>query len=84
MLLSMHAIEGSAPKAEYQRRRPPTAGESGGKQSRQFIDAPLERYRHVSDLFLHLVVSQAGKIRPTPGPRHCAPETKTLAVMASL
>jgi hypothetical protein len=50
MLLSVHPVWGSAsaPRAEYQRRRPPTAGESGGKQNRQFVDAPLERIRHVS------------------------------------
>jgi hypothetical protein len=35
MLLSVHAIEGSAsaPTAEHQRRRPPTTGDRAGKQT---------------------------------------------------
>jgi hypothetical protein len=57
MLLSVHAIEGSAsaPTAEHQRRRPRTAGDRAGKQNPQFIGARVERFRHFSDLFPHLV-----------------------------
>jgi hypothetical protein len=78
MLLGVHAIWGSAsaPTAEHQRRRPPTAGESAGKQDRQFIGAPLERFRHFSDLLLHLVASHARKIKPIPGPRHVPPKRR--------
>jgi hypothetical protein len=56
-LLSVHAIWGSAsaPTAEHQRRRPGTAGDRAGKQNRQFIGALVERFRHFSDLLLHLV-----------------------------
>jgi hypothetical protein len=56
-LLSVHAIWGSAsaPTAEHQRRRPGTAGDRAGKQNRQFIGAQVERFRHFSDLLLHLV-----------------------------
>jgi hypothetical protein len=41
MLLSMHAIEGSAsaPPAEHQRRRCRLAGDRAGKQNRQFNGA---------------------------------------------
>jgi hypothetical protein len=42
----------SAPTAEHQRRRARTAGERTGKQNRQFIGAPVERFRHFSDLSL--------------------------------
>ncbi|MDT5238507.1 MAG: hypothetical protein QOD97_705 [Mycobacterium sp.] len=57
MLLSVHAIEGSAstPTAEHQRRRPRIAGDRAGKQNRQIIGALVERFRHFSDLLLHLV-----------------------------
>jgi hypothetical protein len=57
MLLGVHAIWGgtSAPTAQHQRRRPQTAGDRAGKQNRQFIGAPVERFRHFSDPFLHPV-----------------------------
>jgi hypothetical protein len=61
MLLSVHAIWGSAsaPTAEHQRRRPRTAGDRAGTQNRQFISALVERFRHFSDPFLHLVAHLA-------------------------
>ncbi|MCW2653811.1 MAG: hypothetical protein JWR32_4787 [Mycobacterium sp.] len=43
------------PTAEHQRRRPRTTGDRAGKQNRQFIGALVERFRHFSDLLLHLV-----------------------------
>ena len=57
MLLSVHAIWGSAsaPTAQHQRRRPRTAGDRAGKQNRQFIGALTERFRHFSGPVLHLV-----------------------------
>jgi hypothetical protein len=57
MLLGVHAICGSAsaPTAEHQRRPPRTAGDREGKQNPQIIGALIERFRHFSDLFLHLV-----------------------------
>jgi hypothetical protein len=57
MLLSVHAIWGSAsaPTAQHQRRRPRTAGDRAGKQNRQFIGALVARFRHFSELLLHLV-----------------------------
>ena len=67
MLLSVHAIGGSAsaPTAEHQRRRPRMAGDRAGKQNRQFIGALVERFRHFSDLFLHLVALHGRKTRPS-------------------
>jgi hypothetical protein len=68
MLLGVHAICGSAsaPTAKHQRRRPRTAGDRAGKQNRQFIGALVERFRHFSDLFLHLVALPGRKIKPKP------------------
>jgi hypothetical protein len=42
------------------------AGDGAGKQNRQFIGAPVERFRHFSDLFLHLVAPHDRKIKPKP------------------
>ena len=55
MLLSVHAIEGSAsaPTAEHQRRRPPTTGDRAGKQNRQFIAALAEPHLTVFDAKPH-------------------------------
>jgi hypothetical protein len=80
----VHAIWGSAsaPTAEYQRRRPRTAGDRAGKQDRQFIGALVERFRHFSDLFLHLVALPGRKIKPKPRPCHCPRETKTRVIVA--
>ena len=77
MLLSVHAIEGSAsaPTAQHQRRRPRLAGDRAGKQNRQFIGALIERFRHFSDLLLHLVALHGRKIKPKPRPYHCPRET---------
>ena len=73
MLLSVHAIWGSAsaPTAEHQRRPPRTVGDRAGKQNRQIIGALVERFRHFSDPFLHLVALDGRKIRLKPRPCHC-------------
>jgi hypothetical protein len=57
MLRNAHAIcsSASAPTAQHQRRRPRMAGDRAGNQDRQFIGALVQRFRHFSDLFLHLV-----------------------------
>ena len=83
MLLSVHAIWGSAsaPTAQHQRRRPRTADDRAGKQNRQFIGALAERFRHFSDLFLHLVAWHGRKIKPKPRPSHYPRETKTSAIV---
>jgi len=66
MLLSVHAIEGSAsaPTAEHQRRRPRTAGDRAGKQNRQFIGALVEprlaRIKRSSIQKPHLTCNNAG------------------------
>jgi hypothetical protein len=67
----------SARAAEHQRRRPRTAGDRAGKQNREFIGALEERFRHFSDLFLHLVALHGRKIEPKPRPCHYPRETKT-------
>jgi len=70
MLLSVHAIEGSAsaPTAEHQRRRPRTAGDRAGKQNRQIIGALVElhlvRIKPCSIQKPHLTCNNAGA-------RHC-------------
>ena len=47
------------------------AGDRAGKQNRQFIGALVGRFRHFSDLFLHLVALHGRKIRPKPRPCQC-------------
>jgi hypothetical protein len=83
MLLSVHAIEGSAsaPTAEHQRRRPPTASDRAGKQNRQYIAALAERCRHFSDPFLHLVAWHGRKIKPKPRTSHYPRETTTIVIV---
>jgi hypothetical protein len=73
MLLRVHAICGSAsaPIAEHQRRAPRTAGDREVKQNRQIIGALVERFRHFSDLPLHLVALHGRKISLKPRPCHC-------------
>jgi hypothetical protein len=58
----------SAPTTEHQRRRPRTAGDRAGKPNRQFIGALFERFRHLSDLLLHLVALHGRKIKPKARP----------------
>jgi hypothetical protein len=69
MLLSVHAIEGSAsaPTAEHQRRRPPTASDRAGKQNRQFIAALAQRCRHSATCFCHLVALHGRKLTQSLG-----------------
>jgi hypothetical protein len=57
------------------------AGDRAGKQNRQFIGALVERFRHFSDLLLHLVAPHDRKIKPKPRPCHSRRETKTRAIV---
>jgi hypothetical protein len=57
------------------------AGDRAGKQNRQFIAALVERFRHFSDLFRHLVALHDRKTKSKPRPCHCPRETKTRAIV---
>jgi hypothetical protein len=53
MLLSVHAIWGSASAPTAEHAAPiTTPGDRAGQQNRQFIAALVERFRHFSDLIL--------------------------------
>jgi hypothetical protein len=39
-----------------------------GNQNSQFIGAPVQRFRHFSDLFLHRVALHGRRINPKPRP----------------
>jgi hypothetical protein len=82
-LLGVHAVWGSAPAptAEHQRRRPRMAGDRAGNQDRRFVGARVERFRHFSDPFLHLVALHGRKDKPKPRPCHRPRETKTRVIV---
>ena len=83
MLVSVHAIRGSAsaPTAEHRGDDHEPRVIARASRTAGFIGALVKRFRHVSDLFLHLAALHSRKTKPKPRPCHCPRETKTHVIV---